>query len=299
MNRPFLAAIVVACLAIPFMNFVAAQDRPATPLAPSPVATSLCGPVTGPAATPIAATPPSADDEITAELSDAVSALVRCWNARNWMAYASYLAPDLRMERFGSDDIPAIAASLTLLDDRGLVAPIAVDSARFGRFLGGRIAAIQVAWHEGFATYHESWTYVRSGGAWQLDDATPIETILTGPAVGLQLRLTDQGIEAPRDQIAQTALTVLEAVNETGGPFTLTVFSLPSGVDPAALVLGSTRAHLAGTRSIDSESTQSLVLEDLPAGEYVVAIGLEQTIATGDTTLLHFVRLTVTPVSSD
>jgi hypothetical protein len=280
------------CLLVPSLpTGLASADLSGAGTPPAASPSNCAGPLLS---GPVANATPAGDNGITRELSSVVMALADCWNAGDWVGYCDFLTPDFMSARFGTTSPTTVALQLNLLATRRLLGSLTIDAAQYGRLISDASASIQVAWREGFARYRESWSFVRGERGWRLDAVSPLDIVMDAPAVGLRIELTDNGITSPLAEIAQTTFTVLEGVNETGGPFIMTVFALSTDVEPEAIVAGAPVDLLAGSAPIDSESSRDLVLENLPPGDYVIATGLEAAIGARDTSLLRWVRLTVT-----
>lgn len=268
---------------------------------------TMASPVAAPAclaqATPVAAAgaqpvTPIAVDPTSLLLQGLVERLVACWNARDWTTYASLLSPDAREARFGTTDIATIARRMTSLAARNLVAPITIDSAQYAREMSEGSALIQVHWRQGYAELHHSWIFQRAGDNWLLENLLPLEQPLDGPAVGLRIVLDDQtGISLPRTEVAAVEFVTLEAVNETGWPFTFTILGYAADLDPAALAIGQPQPAPTPVADllVASEESVYLVLHDLPPGSYLLVIGLDRAVESGDPSQMRWARLTILP----
>lgn len=271
----------------------AQSERDATPAA-SPVVIPTCAGAIS--STPSSNATPAGDSGITRVLAGVVGAMAACWNAGDWSGYASFFTPGLLTAQFGTAAVDELGSRWDALTARKLLAPLEIQAAQYGRLVNDTTASIQVVWRQGFARHHEAWSFARGAHGWQLSEIGPLDIVLDAPAVGLRLELTDSGISVPLIDIAQTSLTVLEGVNETGGPFVLTVFALAADADPGSLIAGAPADFFVGSVLIESETARNLVLDNVPPGTYVIATNLQVAIAANDPTLLHWVRITITAI---
>lgn len=243
---------------------------------------------------------PGANEGTTAALVSAVTNFVACWNDRDWPAVSALMTPEFASRHFGLPPGLAVTEAMLRLDEAGLFSLLRVDRAQFVRTNGSNLATIEVRWRQGSATYADLWRFTYVNDAWLLQEIESLPPTMTGEAVGISAYVGSAELRLSRAAVTTTETIAIDIHNDSTSARTVSVVSLGTAPDIAALLSGGNNGTIApaGFASLGAGEKTQLRLELLPPGDYLVIVDLHAAVLSGDPARALTMPLTVEPTEA-
>jgi hypothetical protein len=271
-----LHIVLAAFIALPivagsFPRDVAAQASPSAPPVPD------CVEGDNPARTPS----PTLSELSTRrlELVLATEALIRCRGSEDWMAIVTRMQPQLLERQVGTSDLQAAAETMASLHEAGFLVPFDVET--IGEpTVTTTFGSINLTTREGYVLRRQEWVFALEPEGWMLSTMTESPPLLDMNAVGIPVTLDAAGLSTTRTALVDPGTIVFDIINTLDQASSFALFRIDGtggsnvrsdilqGVPPdPASVIGWTEA-LPG-------ETRSLVLVELPVGNYLLVGGYD------------------------
>lgn len=203
-----------------------------------------------------------------------------CFNRRNWEGVLALSAPGFRESMFGAGDSEAFLAQVELLDSRGLLPELRIQSIEENGTTGNQLATLVVTWQGWQDVHRELWRVQRDDSHWRLTGRSIQTPHLNGQAVGIRYRIEAGGLVAPLQQIVNPGIVLLSFENT----IELDAIALILRVEPGRTVEtvadacnspGTQQFEPVGRIQAPAGETVTVPLQDIGPGRYAVIVDVD------------------------
>jgi hypothetical protein len=168
---------------------------------------------------------------------------------------------------FGAGESEAFLRQIELLESRGLLPELQIQSIEENGTTGNQLATLVVTWQGWQDLHRELWRVQREDGHWRLTGRSIQTPHLSGPAVGIRYRVEADLVVAPLEQVVNPGIVLLSFENTREQNLTALI-----------LQVGPNQSGEATAEACNSPGTQGFEpvgLIQAPAGETVTMPLLE------------------------
>ena len=242
------------------------------------------------------ATPDPASNRLA--LSQTVMTFASCFNRLDWSGVLALTDASFRESFIGSSTDAETRARLDALEARGLLPQIRIQSIEENGASGTQLAALAVTWQGWNGLHRELWRLQSTGNDWVLTGRSTDRPVVSGVAVGIQFRITENSLVAPRSDLVNPGIVILAFTDQRADRVTALVLAVPSDTTSADVVENcndpKSQLEPVGSIPVDPGSVVYMPMMDLPAGRYAVMIGPDPCMSWASITSTQVVLLDIT-----
>ena len=218
-----------------------------------------------------------ADVDTIAAAGAALANAVACWNAGDWVSYASLLSGNMLLNEYGAASAEEFAAQ------REGVAPLivhVVEGDNVKMYKDGRVS-VDVEYTIGDYGYENArWFYVNDNGQWRFDEEMSLPPDIDGDKAFVSFSVADDASDAVFDQrnsILAPEVLVLHGFNNGEAARSFDIYQLSAApAEGEELTALPEDAMLIGGLNIKAGDQEDYALAGLAPGAYaIVASGTD------------------------